>query len=416
MNWEQLNEVLKDLNALRWGSNKITQQVLKTIDPDGEQGESGLSYEVYKLTDDLYIKLTIGTDSYGDNEHVTGVEFVQPKQKVVTEFEPTTGKINKDGILTYEQIFQIIKSEEDSVSEFGYMGGSKDYLNKKANLVTIESVATERLNTSEIGFIKIPVDFQSLHDLKELVSNYDLVTRLTTALNGYNRSYIDSYLMTLDEVLKFIPEEQQKQYKISCRGNSYDFNTVYAYRSYVYEETKETVPASKYAYLIPKSYKGKNGVYVKLPLDVALNKLFDREEELGTKINKKTIANQIQKNERVFMVDVDNKIVELCPWAVNKNEFTQVIHTGKLLFDLDKNKNLTLKCEYTYTDSQHIGGVRISTYGGNGYLRGGHTEYYQRTGWDLYKFCTRTNKFLGYQGCKITKKDQREAWIKTSGF
>lgn len=112
MNWEQLNEVLKDLNALRWGSNKITQQVLKTIDPDGEQGESGLSYEVYKLTDDLYIKLTIGTDSYGDNEHVTGVEFVQPKQKVVTEFEPTTGKINKDGIL-FE--FQILWEEAKTI-------------------------------------------------------------------------------------------------------------------------------------------------------------------------------------------------------------------------------------------------------------------------------------------------------------
>ena len=62
-------------------------------------------------------------------------------------------------------------------------------------------------------YIKIPKDFKSLHELKDLVNNYDLVTRLSEALNGYQQMYLESYLMTYDEVLKFIPESKHELYK-----------------------------------------------------------------------------------------------------------------------------------------------------------------------------------------------------------
>lgn len=124
MNWEQLNEVLKDLNSLRNGRTSATK-VASQSDGDDYQPTTE---EVYKLSDEVYIKVTVQTDSYGDNELIKGIEFVQPKQTLVTEFESSTGKINKDGKLTYEQILEVIKDEEDSVSEFAYTGNNSDYL------------------------------------------------------------------------------------------------------------------------------------------------------------------------------------------------------------------------------------------------------------------------------------------------
>lgn len=257
------------------------------------------------------------------------------------------------------------------------------------------------------------------------------MTRLTTALNGYNRAYIDSFLMTMDEVLQFIPEDQHKLYKLSCRDDSYNLNSTYAYKSYV-EEKKEwkvfnkgkknekhehvlvgtkVIPASKYAYLLPANKKDGNA---NLPLDVALHHLFEPNELKGMFADDaETKRKRIKENERVFMVDIDNKLVEICPWAVNKSR--GVSYTGKMTFDLDENKNLTLRCEYTYCDYQQVGGSKIMCQTGYSYFRGGKTETYERIGNDVYKFCTRTNKFLGYIGTE-TKKDKRASWLKTSGW
>lgn len=86
--YKQLNEALRDLAALRRKS-RIERTVVKELDGEGDQGESGLSYEVCSTPiEGLFVKLTINTDSYGDNEFVAGVEFVQPIQKTVTNYEP----------------------------------------------------------------------------------------------------------------------------------------------------------------------------------------------------------------------------------------------------------------------------------------------------------------------------------------
>lgn len=92
MNWKELNKLLSNLKGLRHGA--VSKQVVKVLDSEGNQGESGLSFEVYKLAnikdengDDIYIKLRIETDSYGDNEFVAGLEFVKPIIKTVTDFE-----------------------------------------------------------------------------------------------------------------------------------------------------------------------------------------------------------------------------------------------------------------------------------------------------------------------------------------
>ena len=80
----KLNPILKDLRKLRRGQSEFTQ-VVKQIDGE-EEGEEGKSYEVFKIGD-VYVKLEITTDSYGDNEQITGIEFVKPIVKQVTDFE-----------------------------------------------------------------------------------------------------------------------------------------------------------------------------------------------------------------------------------------------------------------------------------------------------------------------------------------
>jgi hypothetical protein len=86
MDYTKLNKILRDLPALRRG-NLLTKHVIKAIDPDGEQGEDGISYEVYQISGtDIFVKLEIHTDSYGDNEHVFGIQFVQPVEKKITDY------------------------------------------------------------------------------------------------------------------------------------------------------------------------------------------------------------------------------------------------------------------------------------------------------------------------------------------
>ncbi len=89
MDYKELNEILSDLTSLRKGQ-KASVQVVKKIDEDeGEQGQSGLSYEIYNTPiDGVYVKLKIETDSYGDDERVTGIQFVKPVKKEITDFEP----------------------------------------------------------------------------------------------------------------------------------------------------------------------------------------------------------------------------------------------------------------------------------------------------------------------------------------
>ena len=65
----------------------VEKKIEKVIEDEGEQGESGLSYEVYKITEELFIRLTINTNSYGDDEFINGIEFVKPKEKNIVVYE-----------------------------------------------------------------------------------------------------------------------------------------------------------------------------------------------------------------------------------------------------------------------------------------------------------------------------------------
>jgi len=79
MDYTKLNELLGNLYTLR------RQPKIESERPDCDEGTSG--YEIFHVEGDIYVKLTIAVDSYGDNEEVTGIEFVSPKTVQVTNFE-----------------------------------------------------------------------------------------------------------------------------------------------------------------------------------------------------------------------------------------------------------------------------------------------------------------------------------------
>jgi hypothetical protein len=80
MDYKSLNEALSDFSKLRRGK-PIESKVADSYD-------GALGYEVYHFKDDVYVKLSIYVDSYGENESICGVEFVQPQEVRVTNFEP----------------------------------------------------------------------------------------------------------------------------------------------------------------------------------------------------------------------------------------------------------------------------------------------------------------------------------------
>lgn len=91
-----INKVLSNLRIYTFEnpSNMIHEQVINTCNGDYEdQGEEGETIRVFDVFDGkFFLKLNIGTDSYGDNEFVRSISIVQGKTKKVTvyEFEETS--------------------------------------------------------------------------------------------------------------------------------------------------------------------------------------------------------------------------------------------------------------------------------------------------------------------------------------
>lgn len=85
MEFKEINALFKDINKLR--SQKIETTVAHKV--DGEtQGDEGTSFEICPVPNQqLFVRLTIKTDSYGDNETISSIEFVQPIERKVTNYE-----------------------------------------------------------------------------------------------------------------------------------------------------------------------------------------------------------------------------------------------------------------------------------------------------------------------------------------
>lgn len=217
-------------------------------------------------------------------------------------------------------------------------------------------------------FIKIPTDFKSLHDLKDLVHNFDLVSRLSNALNDYQRAHIDSYLMTYNQVLEYIPLKDQENYKV--------FWVDREMRKYLgYNEKTE-----KYEYateLYPRLFKA-----------------FEKES-YGCGVAKVECEEPEQK--RIYMVDTLNKRVDIVYWAENIKLPDIKRDYGKIDYEITEDKILVVKVNYTFTAHQTVGGVWINGRA-RGYLSGGTSVPYTSSGYSIYHFDTKTNQYIGYKG------------------
>jgi len=92
MDYKILTDELKSLETLRIQSPVSRTRTYNGLGDDsygdGVQGEYDEFDEIYKSPiDGIFIKLRVQTDSYGNNENVVGIEFVQAKQKVVDTYE-----------------------------------------------------------------------------------------------------------------------------------------------------------------------------------------------------------------------------------------------------------------------------------------------------------------------------------------
>ncbi len=90
MSLKVINEALTDIEELRQGRKftKVLNSLIDNLRGREEQGEYNEIIEVYSLgVDDLHIKLTLRTNSYGYDEVVHSIQVVKPVVKQVTDFE-----------------------------------------------------------------------------------------------------------------------------------------------------------------------------------------------------------------------------------------------------------------------------------------------------------------------------------------
>jgi hypothetical protein len=83
------NEVMGNKKAYITNTNRGHTGV--PDDGEGNQGEYNETFIFYKHKDfpeGVFLRETINTDSYGDNESIVEVKFVEGKEKTITIFEP----------------------------------------------------------------------------------------------------------------------------------------------------------------------------------------------------------------------------------------------------------------------------------------------------------------------------------------
>lgn len=90
MSYSVINEALSDIESLRYNKKfkKVSDDIVDNLRGDERQGEYNEIIEVYSLgVEDLHIKLTLRTNSYGYDEAVHSIQIVKPVVKQVTDFE-----------------------------------------------------------------------------------------------------------------------------------------------------------------------------------------------------------------------------------------------------------------------------------------------------------------------------------------
>jgi len=89
MDYKQLNKLFKNFKNLERTYKKVASSQDKNYYEEKDQGETGEKVEVFDIQiDGMYLQVTTKSDSYGDNETVSSMQFVQPITKEVTDYIP----------------------------------------------------------------------------------------------------------------------------------------------------------------------------------------------------------------------------------------------------------------------------------------------------------------------------------------
>lgn len=83
------NAVMNDKRKFK--TQEIQGHIGVPSDGEGNQGEYNEKFIFYKHPDfpeGVFLRETITTDSYGYNESITKIEFVEGREKIVTVYEP----------------------------------------------------------------------------------------------------------------------------------------------------------------------------------------------------------------------------------------------------------------------------------------------------------------------------------------
>lgn len=94
MEIKKINEILSHIGEMvyDYGSNPY-KKVIDICDNKvdkyiGSRGEYNTITRVFDLnSDNLFLKIELQTDSYGNNELISSIQFVKPIVKQVTDFE-----------------------------------------------------------------------------------------------------------------------------------------------------------------------------------------------------------------------------------------------------------------------------------------------------------------------------------------
>lgn len=87
MDLKKINGILKNLDNINLP--KVDSKQPGDYWQEKYQGGESRRYDVYDLQDGsgLFLKVEYESDSYGDNEYITSIQFVEPKTKSVTVYE-----------------------------------------------------------------------------------------------------------------------------------------------------------------------------------------------------------------------------------------------------------------------------------------------------------------------------------------
>lgn len=163
--------------------------------------------------------------------------------------------------------------------------------------------------------IKLPKDFKDLHNAKDLFEFVEATKTISTYLANYESEFINSFVMTKDEVLAYIPEKDYDKYDVCTDYLQFVTPRIILIPITLYDSNKDVKNfidknIDKFS-KDDKFYKMNNhsiGMYVSKYCDIE-NKFISFECKPPDNLIDK--LNLIRSNEKIFLVDTKNKVVHI---------------------------------------------------------------------------------------------------------